>query len=264
MAIDNQEIDFEKDPILEEEDDSTEEDDDKGDSSTEDDDKDDDKDKGGEEGKDFEIPEKFKGKELKDVIKSYTELEQLIEKKAMQKAIELSGKNNVKPVTKKEKDELAEELSKIDFSKMKPAEFAKYILEMSEKRAQEISRKTYDTVDQTKATVAKDIDEAQKVWPQLKENEGFKEMVIALIENSANAGKILPLKEACERVGKAMNLKQGETTKTEVKPVVRPKTGVERTSGGGGTEKQTDEEAVVAGILGAGSNSPHKLGGLGI
>lgn len=266
MPDDNQDFNLEENEEEEESTEGEEEgsstDDEEEENEEEDEDK---KDKEGGEGTDDEIPEKFKGKTIKDVVKSYKELESMIEKKAREMATKMTGKQGKPaPVTKKETDDIMKEFEGIDFSKMKPAEFAKFIIEQSEKRAQAIARTTYDTVDQTRASVNKDIETTTKVWPQLKENEEFRDMVVAIIENEANKGEILPLKTACERVGKLMGLKAGETPKKEPEAKSRPKTGVERGTGAGGTDKETDEEKVVNGILGAGSNSTHKLGGLGI
>jgi len=225
----------------------------------------------------FTIPEKFKGKEAKDIAKSYVELEKQIEKKAAEKAREMLGKNRPQKKDGEEDAAIKEAMKGVDFSKMKPEEFAAWLIKTVEARAQEIARNTYEAADSTKSAVQTEINTVTKTWPQLKENEGFRNMVLALIENKANKGEILTLKEACSQVGKALGQKpggkpadgkngagegagdgKGKEGEGEGKP--RPKTGVERPSGSGGGDRETDEEKVLAGLMGG--KTPGSLGGL--
>lgn len=228
----------------------------------------------GEEGEDgegeddeFVIPEKFKDKDAKDIAKSYVELEKSIQKKAADIAREQIAKNrSTGKTTKGDDDAIAEAMKGVDFSKMKPEEFAAWLIKTVETRAQEIARNTYDAADSTKHQVQTEINSVTKVWPQLKENEGFRNMVLALIENKANQGEILTLKEACSQVGKAMGVKSGVTKPAEEKKddetvtKKKPNLGVERNTGAGGGEKKSDEEEVLAGLLGG--KTPGGLGGL--
>jgi hypothetical protein len=219
----------------------------------------------------FALPEKFKGKTAEEIAKSYAELEGMIEKKATEKARDMIGKKH--QVTKDDDAAIKEAMKGVDFSKMAPEEFAQWLIKTVESRAQEIARNTYDAADNTKTQVQNEINVVTKEWPALKENEGFRNIVLALIENRANKGEILTLKEACVEAGKAMGIKagakpadgagkgaeDGKGKDGEGTTVVRPKTGVERQAGAGGSEKETDEEKVLAGLA---PKAPGSLGGL--
>lgn len=223
----------------------------------------------GEEDAAFVVPEKFKGKKMEDVAKSYVELEKSLEKKVAAKVREEIAK--ARPTGKNkpgDDDAIKKAMEGVDFSKMQPEDFAAWLIKTVEGRAQEIARTTYEAADTTKAAVQADINSVTKSWPQLKENEGFRELVLSRIENAANKGEILPLKEACAAVGKAMGLKPGAKKapadaggEEEAEPKPRPNTRVERPNGGGGGDKKTDEEAVLEGLLGGGK-APAGLGGL--
>lgn len=230
---------------------------------------------GDDEKDEFVIPEKFKGKDAKEVAKSYVELEKSINKKASDMARDMIAKQRPSGKTTKSDDSAIKEAMKgVDFTAMKPEQFAEWLIKTVETRAQEIARNTYEAADNTKTQVQTEINTVTKSWPQLKENEGFRNMVLALIENSANKGEILTLKEACTSVGKALGQKatakpatatetgaggeKTDKTATETKP--RPKTGVERATGTGGGEKQSDEERVLSGLMSG--KTPSGLSGL--
>lgn len=224
----------------------------------------------GEDDADFVIPEKFKGKDAKAIAKSYTELEKNMEKKIAAKVREEIAKARPGGKVVKADDEAIKKMMEgVDFSKMKPEEFAAWLIKSVESRAQEISRSTYQAADSTKEQIQRDIAAVQKTWPAIKENENFRSLVLTLIENKASKGEILTLKEAAKEAGKILGIKPGVAPKPaeggegEPEPKPRPKTGVERASGAGGGEKQTDEEAVLAGIMGGGTPG-NKLGGMGI
>lgn len=218
----------------------------------------------------FVLPEKFKGKSAEEIARSYVNLEKNLEKKVADKVREEIGK--ARPggkVTKTDDDAIKKAMEGVDFSKMKPEEFAAWLIKTVESRAQEIARNTYEAADSTKQQVQTEINTVTKTWPQLKENEGFRTMVLALIENAAAKGEILTLKEACKKVGAAMGVKpgakpaEGGDGKGKDGEGKRPRTGVERPSGSGGGERETDEQKVLDGLM-AGSGGPGKLGGLGI
>ena len=230
-------------------------------------------DKGEGDDADFVIPDKFKGKDAKAIAKAYVELEGLIEKKASKRARELSGGDRKieKPKPGETPEWMKKALEGVDFSKMKPEDFAKFMLTTIESRAQEIARNTFEAADSTKAQVQRDIDTVTKTWPQLKEHEGFRNIVLTLIENKASKGEILPLKEACKQAAKMLNMKpgdkkpadgegEGDGKKDGEGEKKKPKLGLERGGGSGSGEKQTDEEKVLEGLLGG--KTPGTLGGL--
>lgn len=213
----------------------------------------------------FTIPEKFKGKDAKAIAKSYVELEKSLEKKVAAKVREEIAKQRPGGKAVKADDEaIKKAMEGVDFTKMKPEDFAAWLIKTVEARAQEIARTTYETADSTKQQIQTDIAAVQKTWPAIKDNENFRNIVLTLIENKASKGEIMTLKEAAKEAGKMLGIKPGAAApagdgKGEGEGKKRPKTGVERASGSGGGDKQTDEESVLAGILGGakvGANGP--------
>lgn len=226
----------------------------------------DDQDQGQDDGGDeFQMPEKFKGKSPEDIAKSYQELEKMIEKKASERARQLEDAKRPKEEVK-DKDDVPEwiktAMKDIDFSKMKPDEFVKYLLTRVETRAQDIARGVYDQADTTKAEVQKDINSLSKSWP-LQTNEKFRSLVLTFIENAGMKGEIMPLKEACKKAGEVLDIKIGSVMQDkkveEDKP--KPKLGVERSAGAGGGDDKSDEDKVIDGLL-KGSTKGNSLGGL--
>lgn len=230
-----------------------------------------------EEEEDEEDPSgKFKGKSAEDVIKMYKELEgslpKRVAKEALKKAQELLNKaNGERPEGKgKTEKEIADELAKLDFKKMKPDEFARWVLTQIDARAVKKAQEIYDQSSATKATVTREIREATKEHPHLKENQEYREIVISLIEAAAAKGKTLTLKEACQKADKAMGIKPGDKKenkddkngeKKEEKKKKKP--GVESPSGTDAEENDDEEDAIKKGIL-SGGKSTSVLGGLGI
>lgn len=272
--IETGEEDTQEEEDLQEEDDKSEEEDDKDSEDKDEDDKEEDSDKEDEdEGKDEdeddeEVPEKFKGKTTKEVIKAYQELETLIEKKSLKKAQELIASGKVKGASGTDKeiaDEL-EDLEKMDFSKMDPKSFAKMMDRRIQLQATQIAREMFQNNTKISASVNSEIKEAQKNFPQLKENKDFRDMVITVIEDAERKGKFVSLKEACERVAKATGTAvDKKVEKKEEKKEKKPlRTGIEKTRGIDTDEDKSDEDKVTEGIMNAGGGKSGKLGGLGI
>lgn len=279
--IETGEEDTQEEEDLQEEDDKSEEEEDDKDSEDKDEDKEeDDSDKEDEEeDKDDdkeddedeeEVPEKFKGKTTKEVIKAYQELETLIEKKSLKKAQELIASGKVKGASGTDKeiaDEL-EDLEKMDFSKMDPKAFAKMMDRRIQLQATQIAREMFQNNTKISASVNSEIKEAQKNFPQLKENKDFRDMVITVIEDAERKGKFVSLKEACERVAKAtgtVEKKEEKEEKKEEKKEKKPlRTAVERTRGSDTEENKSEDDKVLDGIVNAGGGKTGKLGGLGI
>lgn len=231
----------------------------------------------GEEGE-FVMPEKFKGKSAEEIAKAYANLEQNVDARALKKAQDLlqkggglRKKDGTKP-TKKELDDFEEELKKVDFTKMKPDEFARWMNQRIMVQATRIAQGIFERSTALKQSVSKEIAEATKVHPHLKDNENYREVVISMIEAAAGRGETLTLKQACAKADKAMGIKpgapkpkdkeEGEEGEEEEQPKKKPKTGVEKPEGGGGSKEKTDEERVKEGLLSGGSSSG--LGGLGV
>jgi len=285
--LDEEEIDEEEgaetDEDIDEEDDSedSEEDTDE-EESDEDEDEEDSEDNDSEEGNDKDDEDgegddpmaKFKGKTAEQVIEMYKNLEKTIDKKANVKAQELvktMTKGKKKPAGEKTDAELEKELEQTDFSKMTPKQFAKWTLDQINKRAMNKAQEIFEQASNVKAAVSREIKEAQRSHPHLKENAEYRDIVISLIESAGAKGKTLTLKEACEKADKAMGIKpkkkdddgKEEDKGEDGKGKKKPRTGVEKTQGTDGKENETEEEKVRKGIMGGGQNKSD-LGGLGI
>lgn len=264
----------EEDSPEEEEEESEDEEEDGEESDDEDEDAgdEDDDDEDGE----FKMPEKFKGKSAEEIAKAYANLEKNVDARALKKAQDLlqkggglKKKDGTKP-TKQELDDFEEELKKMDFTKMKPAEFARWMNQRIMVQATKVAQGIFERSTQLKQSVSREIAEATKAHPHLKENENYREIVISMIEAAAGRGETMTLREACKKADKAMGIKPGAPKKKEGddddggegKPKKKPKTGVEKPEGGAGGKEKTDEERVKEGLLSGGSSAG--LGGLGV
>lgn len=194
-----------------------------------------------------EIDAKFKGKKTEDVIKMYKNLESTIQQRAIKEAQKILAKGGMtKKEIKKQADEIEQELEKLDFKGMDPKQFALTIMKIMEARSLRISEQTFRQNSERKDNVKSEIAEAQKIYPQLKDNDSFRELVLAVIESGTKQGKNITLKDACAKVaaisGKA-------PVEKEKKPKVNPE--LESPDGGQGTKpKDTEEERVISGIMG--------------
>lgn len=217
-----------------------------------------------EEESDEEVPPvdpmaKFKDKTPEELVEMYKNLESAIERKAIEKAKELMLKGNPKGESAT-KDELEAEIEKMDFTKMEPKAYTKWLLAQIDKRAVAKARETYDQSNQMKTTVSRQIKEATKKYPHLKENAGYREVVISLIEAAQARGETLNLVNACAKADKALGT---NTAKPGEKKVVKKPKGVERpTTGTDAKPTMSDEDRVKQGLLGGKSSGV--LGGLGL
>jgi hypothetical protein len=251
----------EKDDEEEEEGDETEDDEKEEDAEEEDEEEGKKKD---DEGKDDEKdkpkikdPARWHGKSREDVIR---EIESIESKKETKKEDDGKKKETGK---KKDKGDDIEIPSNEELAKMSPKEFVQWVLK-------HISSKVDTTVQERTAvqqSVAQEIREAKKDHPLLKTSAEYRELVLALIDNAAQKGVHMPLKEACAKVDAFSGTAKGETTTTEKERtrLKKAKAVVER---GGGSSASPDEgkggEAKrLESVFGTGgSKSP--LGGLGI
>jgi len=235
----------------EEEEEAEEEDDEEG-KKKDDEDKDDEKDK-----PKIKDPSRWHGKSREDVIR---EIESIESKKETKKEDEGKKKETGK---KKDKEDDIDIPSNEELAKMSPKEFVQWVLK-------HISSKVDTTVQERTAvqqSVAQEIREAKKDHPLLKSSAEYRELVLALIDNAAQKGVHMPLKDACAKVDAFSGTAKGETTTTEKERtrLKKAKAVVER---GGGSSASPDEgkggeakrlESVFAT---GGSKSP--LGGLGV
>lgn len=232
---------------------------------------DEDADKGKKKGT-FVMPEKFKGKSAEEIAKAYQNLEGMVGQKALEMAQDFLTKKGIKakPEDGKKKDGEDDEdfdigLSDEEIAKMSPKEFARHLNRKITEKATEIARNAIERSNEVKTNVSREIKEATKAHPHLKENKEYREIVLSIIEAANAKGKIVTLKEACEKADKAMNIKPSEKkddADDQGKPKKKPKTAVEKQDGSDGGKVKTDEDRVKEGMLNAGSST--FLGGLGV
>ena len=263
--MENESPDNEEEKDEEEKDEEGEEDEDEAEEEEGDDKKDkkdeeeEDDEEEGEDDKDkpkIKNPERWHGKSREDVIR---EIESMEGKKG-------KGEGDDK---KKETDKKKTKVGKIEIpsneelSKMSPAQFAEWVL----KHIQSQVDSTVQERSAVQQSVAQEIREAKKDHPLLKTNAEYRELVLALIDNAAQKGVHMPLKEACAKVDAFSGTAKGETTTTEKERtrLKKAKAVVER--GGGSSASPDDgkgaETKRLESVFGTGgSKSP--LGGLGV
>jgi len=217
-----------------------------------------------EEEDDEDIPEKFKGKSSKEIIKSYQALEKLMGQRNLTK----QERKDLKELGFERKDvDGMEEMKKIvegtDFTKMTPQEFATWLLEQSNKQADTRAQEIYRNASTVQQAVKTEIGEATAKYPLLKSNKEFRDLTLSVIEADAAANKMTPIIEAAGRVAKLMGAKEKDDKKKTTKKL-RKRTAVEQKGSGSGAPKKTDDQKVLEGIMGAGDKGGNPMGGLGI
>jgi len=226
----------------------------------------------GKKGKAFVMPDKFKGKTAEEIAKSYTELEGMIGDKALEMAQSFLAKKGIKakPEDGKKKDGEDDEdfdigLTDEEIAKMSPKEFARHLNRKITEKATEIARNAIERSNEVKTNVSREIKDATKAHPHLKENKEYREIVLSLIEAANAKGKIVTLKEACEKADKAMNIKPSERKDDAGADgkKKKPKTAVEKQDGSDGKPVKSDEDRVKEGMMNAGQSTGF-LGGLGV
>jgi hypothetical protein len=214
------------------------------------------------------VPEKFRGKTPNDVVQSYVELEKMITKKAQEIAQGMINNNgqNITPEQKKDVKDIIEDvdLTKVDFTKMKPEDFARWMFGEMDKRVEARARHIVTQTSTVQQSVQQEVVDAQAKHPHLKDNGEYRETVIAFIENASARGETLSLEDACQKVDKLMGVTATPPEKKEEpKPNPVKRAGVEKTKPGDGASNLNDEDRVKQGMLSAGGGkSP--MGGLGI
>lgn len=219
----------------------------------------------------FVMPDKFKGKSAEEIAKAYQNLEGMIGEKALEMAQAFLTKKGIKakPEDGKKKEGDDDEdfdigLTDEEIAKMSPKEFARHLNRKITEKATEIARNAIERSNEVKTNVSREIKEATKAHPHLKENKEYREIVLSIIEAANAKGKIVTLKEACEKADKAMGIKPGEKKADDAgdgEKKKKPRTAVEKQDGGDGGKVKSDEDRVKEGMLGAGQSTGF-LGGL--
>lgn len=271
--LDEEEVEEENDAAEDEEEDSDSADE-KDEEETEEEDESEDDEKGGDEDeeekdekkngdkKDIELPEKFRGKSTKQIIDMYTNLEGMIADKALKMAGDFLKKKGLKAVDedKKENEEDEFDLGLTDeqINKMSPKDFGKHLNRKITEKATKIAQETLERSEEVRGNVKREIAEATKTHPHLKENKEYRDVVLSIIEAANAKGEVVTLKSACEKADRALGVKKEE--KKEKKPL---RTAVEKGEGGDESKPLSDEDKVLKGIVNAGKNNSF-LGGLGV
>lgn len=217
-----------------------------------------------EEKEEFVIPEKFKGKSPEEIAKSYIELEKMIEKKAEEKAKEIIKTREEEFGEEEEEEEIVPPMKegKPDFSGMTPEQFADWVIQEIEKRAEIKAKTIYEESSKVKESVSAEIATVQESYPLLKTSDEYRELVLAIIESAAQKGETISLEEACKKVEAVIGKKE-EIGKEEEKKLKNAKAIVEKGVGTSVTGmSETEDERIKKALLGEGSKST--LGGLGI
>jgi len=218
-----------------------------------------------EEKEEFVMPEKFKGKSAEEIAKSYTELEKMIERKAEERAAEILKEKSKEEAEEKieEEEEITPPMieGKVDFASMTPDQFAEWILQEVEKRAEEKAKKVYEESTKIKESVSTEIAEAQENHPLLKTSNEYRELVLAIIESAASKGEIVSLEDACKKVDALIGQKE-EIGKKEEEKLKKAKAVVEKGGGAPIIGTPETEEERIRQILSP--KAPSGLGGLGI
>lgn len=208
------------------------------------------------------IPEKFKGKTAAEIAEAYTNLESLVNTRAIEIAKGLmDGKMPSKEAIKnneKEEDDFG--LTEEELKNMTPKQFLAHVNKTITERAQKIVSDTMARTTEVRSAVKKDVAEATKAHPHLKTNKAYRDVVIDMIDAAQARGTKLTLKEACKKADEAMGIKVEPAKPEVVVPKKKPRTGVEKVQGTDGEPVLDEEEKVKAGILGAGARVG--LGGL--
>jgi hypothetical protein len=127
--------------------------------------------------------------------------------------------------------------------------------------------KTYDEKTKLRDSVAQEIRGAQKDHPLLKTSPEYRELVLSLIENASQKGKVLSLKEACAKVDGFAGTVKGDSKISEAEKtrLKKAKAQVERGAGAPtspGEDKGAEEKRLEQ-VFGT-SRFKGPLGGLGV
>lgn len=222
---------------------------------------------------------KFKGKSKKEILKSYRQLETSIGEKAQKLAQDILKKKGVKakPTAEDAEDADGEEfefelgLTDEQIANMKPGEFGKVLSRKILEKATEIARNTIERTTEVRGNVQREIRETTKEYPQLKENPGFRKVVISLIQAAAGKDEVLSLKDACKEAQEITGIKpkkkegEGEGDGGDGKGKKKPnRMSVEKPGGSDGKPVKSDADRVREGLLGGRSSTDAVLGGLGV
>ena len=205
---------------------------------------------------DERVPEKFRGKTPFEVLESYSNLEGMVNTKALDIAKQMLG--GKKPDEEAAKDGEVEDdfgLTEDQMKAMTPKAFLAHINKTITERAQKIVTDTLSRTNEVRNTVKTEIRTVTKAHPHLKTNPDYRKIVLDTIEAAQNRGEKLTLTDACKQVDKAMGIKPGAPAKDPAKPKKKPRTAVETTDGPGGGEDDSEEKKVQDGILGAQSTN---------
>lgn len=203
--------------------------------------------------------DKWHGKSREEVIKLYEDLEKKSQTKQPEKKIQQKPNTGKVEADEDEIDVPADE----ELAKMTPKQFAQWMVGA----VKNIVGKTYDEKTKLRDSVSQEIKDAQKDHPLLKTSPEYRELVLSLIENSSQKGKVLSLKDACAKVDSFAGTVKGESKISEAEKIrlKKAKAQVERGAGAPtspGEDKGAEEKRLEQ-IFGT-SRLKGPLGGLGV
>lgn len=198
---------------------------------------------------------KFEGKTPEEIIDMYRNLEKRLGKRAIsngeRKALKEHG------VTKKDlatmedlTEDLKKEIAETDFSKMKPGEFAEWIIRKLSVKARQDAAEIYRNASTVQNAVRTEISQATEKHPLLKTNKEYRDLVLAIIESGQGRGEHIPLLEACAKVDGLIGQKAkvDDKDKRKLKSARTAVESTERTV----NDSDGEEEKIKKGILAAG------------
>ena len=221
------------------------------------------------------LPEKLRGKSRLEMAEIYQNLEKSFGSRTLNKEERKDLKDQgLTPKDVREMDEATALLENTDFSKITDAkDFAKTIIDITDKKAEAKAREIYQNASSVKQAVRTELNQAYKEYPLLKTNDSFRKMTLAIIEAGASRKESITLADAARQVTAFIGQNKAEAEKVKAdeekaKKAEKDKKDTERASvetpgGANLNTTESDEDEVRKGLMGASQNgSP--LGGLGI
>lgn len=218
------------------------------------------------------VPEKFQGQPVSKLIESYMGLEkrmgdpsrsnnarqQLKDAGVSEKALDKIGELDAETIKK---------IEAMDFTEMKPADFAKAMAGIIQANSQQHIQSYIAQQTQVQKTVRSEVAEASEEYPLLKSSPEFRQAVLNVVGSSEAQGQEMTLKEACGIVDgqiKAINQSMGYASpEKEAKKSKAKRTTVETDTPTKTPTDNSDETNVKNAILNAGQSMGSPIGGLG-
>lgn len=172
------------------------------------------------------VPEKFIGKPVSELVKSYMGLEtklgdparsnnarqQLKDAGLSEKALDKLGNLD---------EETLKKIEGMDFTEMGPAEFAQVIIGITQAHSQNQIQQLVEQQQRTQNMVRNEVAEAKEEYPLLASSPEYRQAVLNVVTVAEQQGQEITLKDACAQV--QTQLEAINTTLGYAKPEVQQK-----------------------------------------